>query len=100
MILHVETIGTGTASCLVIGATVGRAVGTPLLLLIILLLVILTCVIKRSSDKSEITTQKNEVYGESRVTVKMIFDETQKMSVLKPPFLADEDEDTVYTAVQ
>ena len=76
----------------------GGAIGTPLLLLIILLLVILTCVIKRSSDKSEITTQKNEAYGESRVTV--IFDEKQRMSVLKPPFHASEDEDTVYTAVQ
>ena len=81
---------------MIIGATVGGAVGTPLLLLIILLLVILAYVIKRSSNKSEITMQNNEAYGESRVTV--IFDETQRMSVLESPF--PQDEDSVYTAVQ
>ena len=73
----------------------GGAVGTPLLLLIILLLVILTCVIKRSSDKSKIITQKNEVYEES-------FHETQLKDVsadniiMKLPC----EEDDIYTNVQ
>ena len=91
MILHVETIGT---ACLIIGATVGGAVGTPLLLLIILLLVILTCVIKRNGDKSEIITQRNEVYGGS-------FYETQlkDVSVDNIMKLPCEEED-VYTNVQ
>jgi hypothetical protein len=89
---YVETAETG---CLIIGATVGGAIGTPLLLLIILLLVMLTCVIKRnSSKKSEITTQRNEIYGESSV----IFDETQLKDVsgMKLPCEGDD----IYTAVQ
>ena len=93
MILHVETIG---AACLIIGATVGGAVGTPLLLLIILLLVILTYryVIKRNGNKSKIMTQRNEVYGES-------FHETQLKdasadNIMKLPC----EEDDIYTNVQ
>jgi hypothetical protein len=85
---------------LITGAIVGGAVGTPLLLLIILLLVMLACVIKRNgcSKKSEIVTEKNEAYGESRVTV--IFDETQRMSMLKSPFHVNKEDDTIYAAVQ
>ena len=91
----IGSIGTGKPSCLIIGATVGGAIGTPLLLLIILLLVILTYyVIKRNSDKSKIIMQRNEVYGEGRV----IFDET-KLNDVKLPYHVSEEDDT-YAAIQ
>lgn len=78
----------------------GGAIGTPLLLLIILFLVMLACVIKRNgcSEKSEIVTQKNEAYGEGRLTV--IFDETQRISMLKSPFHVNKEEDAIYAVVQ
>ena len=68
---HIETTGR-TSSCLTVGATVGGAIGTPLLLsLVALLLMTSMCVIKRKFDSSkpenEIITRRNEVYGEIRI---------------------------------
>ena len=91
--MHVETIG---AACLIIGATVGGAVGTPLLFLIILLLVILTCVIKRNGDKSKIITQRNEVYGSGESFHETQLKDVSTDNIVKLPC----EEDDIYTNVQ
>ena len=80
----------------------GGAIGTPLLLLVTLLLMILMChrMIKRKfnrlSSEPEIMMQRNEVYGEIRI----IFDETQRTSVLNSPHAEFPEEDDIYTSVQ
>ena len=97
MIMPLESAG--RTSCLTIGATVGGAIGTPLLLLVVLLLMILMCVIKRNGSVPEIIMQRNEVY--------MKFDDIQKMSVLNSPqsppsetTLHANKEDKIYANVQ